>query len=153
MRKVLAYVDDSPDDLFLFRAACKLAEVRLNLVMIEGGAEAIRYLDRTDQYADRTQFPEPDIVLLDLKMPGVDGFAVLRHLRSDPARAECPVGLLTSSNWPGDIEQAREIGATWYFLKPPDMARLIEFVTVLDECLHDATACPKVETRLSEFSS
>jgi hypothetical protein len=45
------------------------------------------------------------------------------------------------------------MGATWYFLKPPDMARLIEFVSVLDECLHDATACLKVETRLSKFSS
>ncbi|HKX62758.1 MAG TPA: response regulator [Verrucomicrobiae bacterium] len=153
MSKVLVYVDDSPDDLFLFQSACKLAEVRLDLVMIEGGAEAIRYLDGTDRYADRTQFPEPDIVLLDLKMPGVDGFAVLRHLRSDPARAEWPVGLLTSSDWPGDIEQAWEMGATWYFLKPPDMARLIEFVTVLDECLHDATACLRVETRLSKFSS
>src|SRR5947207_12735882 len=101
MSKVLLYVDNSEDDLFLFSAACKMAHVRFQLVQLNGGPKAILYLDRHDIYADRDQFPDPDITLLDVKMPDVDGFAVLRHLRSDPARAAWPVALFTSSYWLG----------------------------------------------------
>src|SRR5687768_6327114 len=121
MSKVLVYVDDAKDDLFLFAAACRLAHMRSRLIPIHGGLEAIRYLDRSDNYADRDQFPDPDIILVDVKMPEVDGFEILQHLRSDPARVVWPVGLLTSSDWPNDVEQARRLGATWYFRKPPDM--------------------------------
>jgi two-component system response regulator len=150
--KVLVYVDDSPDDLFLFRSACKLAKARFQLVEIRGGLEAMLYLNRGGRYADREQFPDPDILLLDLKMPDIDGFALLRHVRANSAQTKFPVGLLTSSSWPADIQQARDLGATWYFSKPPDMARLIEFVGVLDECLSNPEVCPDVETRLSKFS-
>jgi hypothetical protein len=70
MTKILAYVDDSADDRFFFQSACKLANVRFQTVLIEGGSEAILCLDRSGQYADRELFPEPDMVLLDLKRNG-----------------------------------------------------------------------------------
>src|SRR4026209_316649 len=135
MAKVLLYADNSKDDLFLFQAACKTAHVCWQLVLLNGGAQAILYLDRRDLYADRDQFPDADIILLDVKMPDVDGFAVLRHLRSDPARAARPVGLFTSSDSPGDVEHARKLGVTWFFRKPPDMKYLVELVSILDQCM------------------
>jgi CheY-like chemotaxis protein len=152
MTRIVAYVDDSKDDLFLFQSACKLAHVHFQTVTIEGGSEAILYLNHSGRYADRELYPEPDMVLLDLKMPGVDGFTVLRHLRSDPARIDCPVGLFTSSCWPGDIEEAGDLGANWYFLKPPDMNRLIEFVRALDESLAHSNGWEDMREALSRFS-
>ena len=153
MSKVLLYVDDAKDDLFLFSAACRLAHVRSRLVLLNGGQQAIRFLDRRDAYADREQFPDAGITLLDVKMPEVDGFAVLQHLRSDPARAHWPVGLLTSSDWPGDVEHARELGATWYFRKPPDMKHLVEFATIIAGCLEQVPGACEAAARLSIFSA
>ena len=152
MSRILAYIDDSPDDLFLFRSACKLAGIEWEPLLIEGGSEAIGYLDRRGKYSDRAKFPDAQMVLLDVKMPGIDGFDVLRHLRSNPSHANRPVGLLTSSNLPVDIENARALGATWYFLKPPDMHHLIEFVKLIDECLCDPKTCEDGAIRLSKLN-
>src|ERR1043166_851138 len=151
MTKVLLYVDDSEDDLLLFRAACTLARARFQLVLLHGGPQAILYLDRRDPYADRDQFPDPDIALLDVKMPGMDGFGVLQHLRSDARRAAWPVGLFTSSDWPGDVERARKLGATWYFHKPPDIGQMIEFITILEGCMHCSPEAHAAAERLSKF--
>jgi CheY-like chemotaxis protein len=151
MSKVILYVDDAKDDLFLFSAACRLAHVSSRLVLLNGGPQAIRYLDRRNAYADREQFPDADIILLDVKMPEVDGFAVLRHLRSNPARAAWPVGLLTSSDWPGDVETARKLGATWYFRKPPDMKHLVEFAAIINGCLEQRPGACAAAGRLSIF--
>lgn len=151
--KVLLYVDDSEDDLFLFQAACKLAHARCQLILLSGGEQAVLYLDRSGPYADRNHFPDADIVLLDVKMPDVDGFAVLRHLRSDSARAAGPVGLFTSSDSPGDIERARKLGATWYFRKPPDMKYLVELVAILDQCMERSPAAWEAAARLSILST
>jgi CheY-like chemotaxis protein len=153
MSKVLLYVDNSEDDLFLFSAACKMACVRFHVIQLNGGPKAILYLDRRDIYADRDRFPDPDITLLDLKMPEVDGFAVLQHLRSNPARAAWPVALFTSSDWPGDIEQARKLGATWYFHKPPDMKHLVKLAAILDECMEQSPAACEAASCLSIFNA
>ena len=153
MAKMILYVDDSKQDLFLFQAACTMAHVRWQPVLLGGGTQAILYLDRRDPYTDRNQFPDADIILLDVKMPDVDGFAVLRHLRSDPARAAWPVGLFTSSDSPGDIEHARKLGATWYFRKPPDMKHLVELVATLDQCMEHSPAALDAAARLSLLST
>ena len=153
MSKVILYVDDAKDDLFLFSAACRLAHVRSRLILINGGQQAIRYLDRRDAYADRDRFPDADVILLDVKMPEVDGFAVLRHLRSDPARTGWPVGLLTSSDWPGDVDHARKLGATWYFRKPPDMKHLVEFAGIIEAWLTEAPGAGEATARLSIFNA
>ena len=152
MPNVLLYVDDSADNLFRFQSACKLVRARCQLVLLSGGQQAIHYLDRREPYADRALFPDPSIVLLDVKMPDVDGFAVLQHLRSDPARMAWPVGLFTSSDWPADIEYARKLGATWYFHKPPDMTQLVEFIATLEECMENFPAGCDAAARLSILS-
>jgi len=149
MAKVVVYVDDSKQDLFLFQAACKMAQVHWKPVLLSGGTQAVLYLDRRDPYTDRNQFPDADIILLDVKMPDEDGFAVLQHLRSDPARAASRVGLLSSSDSPGDIERARQLGATWYFRKPADMERLVELVGSLDQCMEPSPAALDAAARLA----
>ena len=151
MPKVLVYVDDSDDDLFLFQAACRIARVRFALVPLRGGQEALRYFDRAGHYADRTEFPEPDAILLDIKMPEVDGFAVLRHLRGVETLATVPVGMLTASDWPGDVQAAKELGATWFFLKPPEMKAMIELAGQMDGYLHDDVSATDAMVRASKF--
>jgi CheY-like chemotaxis protein len=152
MPKILTYIDDSPDDLFLFQSACRLARVSLQPLLIEGGAEALLYFERRGEYADKTKFPDADMVLLDLKMPKIDGFEILQRLCSNGHLPHCPIALLSSSNLPEDIQRARELGATWYFVKPSDMHRLMDLILLLDDCLADPSTCETGAGRLSKFS-
>ena len=151
MPKIVAYVDDSRDDLFLFQSACNMARVKLQPLLIEGGIEAMHFLAREGQYADKKKFPDPTLVLLDLKMPAVDGFDVLRQLRADPKYGNRPVALLSSSYLPEDIQRAKELGATWYFVKPTDIHGLMDFVLLLDDCLIDPKGCTGGIGRVSKF--
>ena len=114
-------VDDSDDDVFLFKRALT-AHPRLQLIWHgQDGNEAIEYLNGSGKFADRDQYPWPDVVVLDLKMPGVDGFQVLQWMQG---KANMPVALvLSSSDLPEDKQRAAQLGATMYTTKPfePDM--------------------------------
>ena len=151
MPKVITYVDDSPDDLFLFEVACKMGEVGLKALKIEGGVEAMAYLERAGKYSEVARFPEPDLLLLDLKMPRIDGFDVLHRIRTDPQRVKLPVALMTSSCLPNDIERAKELGATWYFVKPTGLDGLIDFVQLLEKCLSHPEQCKTGADQLLEI--
>lgn len=110
-------VDDDEDDLFLSRRILAKAGIR-NVVEVSDGSDAIRYLAGTGDYADRSRFPLPDLLLLDLKMPEVTGFEVLDWIKDRPALKRLKVFVLTSSNEERDREQAAQAGAAGYFVKP-----------------------------------
>lgn len=114
-------VDDSDDDVFLFERTLA-RHPRLQLIWRgHDGTQAIEYLNGTGKFADRDQYPWPDVVVLDLKMPGVDGFQVLQWMQG---KANMPVALvLSSSDLPEDKLRAAQLGATMYTTKPfqPDM--------------------------------
>ena len=114
-------VDDSDDDVFLFERA--LARHPLLQLIWRGhdGQQAIDYLNGARGFADRDQYPWPDVAVLDLKMPGVDGFQVLQWMQG---KANMPLVLvLSSSDLPEDKLRAAQLGATMYTTKPfePDM--------------------------------
>jgi DNA-binding response OmpR family regulator len=114
-------VDDSDDDVFLFQRALARHPLLQLIWRGQDGQQAIDYLNGTGRFADRDQYPWPDVLILDLKMPGVDGFQVLQWMQG---KANMPVVLvLSSSDLPEDKLRAAQLGATMYQTKPfqPDM--------------------------------
>jgi CheY-like chemotaxis protein len=122
-QSVFLLVEDNEDDVFFMKRAFKDARLPNQLRVVNSGDDAIAYLSNTGPYSDREQNPQPDMVFLDLKMPGLDGFEVLSWIRQD-RRLTVPVAVLTSSPEDSDRMRARILGADCYLLKPPTRAML-----------------------------
>jgi CheY-like chemotaxis protein len=130
-------VEDDVNDVQLMDEAFARAGCPFSLVSVCHGGEAIQYLAGEGQYADREQFPDPLLILLDLKMPQVDGFEVLRWMRKQPAAKMPPVVVLSYSRLEEDQRLARELGALKYETKPIDFAGAIALVERLPEFRRD----------------
>jgi CheY-like chemotaxis protein len=120
--------EDDPNDVFLLRRAFQKAGVANPIVVFHNGQEAINYLNSETSPNDAQRENRPALFFLDLKMPLMDGFDVLVWLRSRPAAKKMPVIVLTSSNQEKDIEQARQLGADDYRVKPQQFEELIQIV-------------------------
>ena len=132
MPRTILLVEDSEDDVFFLTRAFKAAGLITPLARVENGQRAIDYLSGRQPYDDRARFPLPALVLLDLKMPFLSGFEVLRWIRNQSAYARVPVIVFTTSNQERDVETAYEAGANAYVVKPDqpdqcsDLAALIK---------------------------
>jgi len=125
---VLVAEDDS-NDVFLLRHAFEEAGVHCPMIAVEDGQEAINYLSGQPPYCDRGRYPMPRLLLLDLKMPAINGFELLAWLQTRPELKDLPAIVLSSSNQETDISRARELGARDYLVKPSvlnDLVRLVE---------------------------
>jgi CheY-like chemotaxis protein len=122
---------DDENDVLLLRRAIQTAALNASLQVVVDGQEAIEYLAGEHQYSDRSKHPLPRLMLLDLRMPRLDGIEVLRFIRNRPQFSKLPVIVLTSSNNPSDIKRAYEAGATSYFMKPTDAQGVDEMIHVL----------------------
>ena len=114
---ILVAEDDSNDAFFLQRAF-KKAGIATSLRFVRDGQEAIDYLSGEGLYADRAAHPKPDLLLLDLKMPRMNGFQVLEWVRHQPGLKRLPVIIFTSSYEDKDINHAYDLGANSYLIKP-----------------------------------
>ena len=125
--KVILLVEDNPDDEALTLRAFAKNNISNRIVVVRDGADALDWLFRREKYADR---PEPGalIVLLDLKLPKVDGLEVLRQLREDARTKLLPVVILTSSKEESDLLRGYELRANSYIRKPVDFAHFVEAV-------------------------
>jgi len=101
------------------------------LVRVADGQEAIDYVTRAAPYQDPEQYPLPSVVLLDVRMPRLDGFEVLAHLKRDPKLMKIPVIMLTSTDNQKEINRAYELGANGYVVKPVGMQSFIDRVVKL----------------------
>ena len=128
---MILLAEDDPNDIFFFRRAFQKAQVKCQIMDVPNGQEAVRYLQGTYSYRDRTDFPFPRLLLLDLKMPLMNGFDVLEWLRSQPKLTDLPVLVLSSSAHEADISRARELGARSYHVKPNDHTQLTELAQEL----------------------
>lgn len=132
-RMTILHVDDDSNDLVLFERACEKAGVSCNLQNVEDGDQAISYLRGAAPYADRERYPEPTLVLLDLKMPRLNGFDVLVWMRSKNELRSLPVVVLSSSNHDADVKRAYDLGANSYLVKPVGFDSLVEIVKTLQQ--------------------
>ena len=131
MAKVMPVLlaEDEEDDVFLMKRAFSVVELSNPLVTVPDGQEAIWYLAGEGNYADRSRHPEPCLLLLDLKMPKVNGFEVLEWLQGQPQlRDNLPVIVLSSSDQEVDVRRAFELGAHDYYVKAASFERLRELV-------------------------
>jgi len=127
--KIILLVEDDPNDVLLIQRAFQKAGLHNSLKVVRNGDQAMEYLNGEDSYADRDRFPLPFLVLLDLKMPGTDGFEVLAWARSLPSLKRLLIVVLTSSNLQSDVDKAYDLGANSYLVKPvefDDMVNLIQ---------------------------
>jgi CheY-like chemotaxis protein len=134
-KRVLLHVDDGQDDLFLFRKACTQAAVSFQLQSIDSGKSALEYVRGLGPYAERAQYPVPDLLLLDLKMPPPAGFDVLRSIREDTDFKDLVICLFTSSFQYEDIQKAYAEEANCFLTKPATFGRLVVIASALDKCL------------------
>jgi CheY-like chemotaxis protein len=126
--KIILLVEDNPDDEALTRRALRKANVANRVVVARDGVDALDYLFATGAHAGRDARDVPQLVLLDLKLPRVDGLEVLRRIRTDSRTALLPVVILTSSNEERDRIQGYTLGANSYVRKPVDFAQFAEAV-------------------------
>ena len=126
--KMILLVEDNPDDEALTLRALNKNRVANNIVVVRDGVEALDYLFTSGAYASRDPFELPQVVLLDLKLPKVDGLEVLRRIRSDPRTHMLPVVILTSSREEQDLIQAYSNGANSYVRKPVDFNQFVEAI-------------------------
>jgi CheY-like chemotaxis protein len=111
-------VDDSPTDLLFFGRAVRNSHLDIRLQTLTAGQEAIDYLNAKGQYGDRSKYPWPDLIVLDLKMPGVNGFDFLAWRKASALFSSIPVIVLSGSREPEDVKRIFELGANKQLVKP-----------------------------------
>jgi CheY-like chemotaxis protein len=124
--RTLLLVEDNEDDLFIMKRALKAACISNPLHVVEDGQQAIDYLDGIGEFQDRSRYPLPALVFLDLKLPLRSGLEVLRWMRGRADLKTIVVVVLTSSEHPSDITSAYSAGANSYLVKPPTADDLIQ---------------------------
>ncbi len=124
--KVILLVEDNPDDEALTLRALKKNNIKNEVVVARDGAEALEFLFGTGKYAGRNTDIIPQVVLLDLKLPKVEGLEVLRQVRAYKRTKLLPVVILTSSNEEQDRIQGYDLGANSYVRKPVDFSQFLD---------------------------
>ncbi len=126
--RVILLVEDNPDDEQLILRTLERSHIANNVVVARDGVEALDYLFRTGQYEGRGVDGQPQVILLDLKLPRLNGLEVLRRLRTDDRTCLLPVVILTSSDEDRDIVESYRLGANSYVCKPIDFTQFAEAV-------------------------
>ena len=130
---IILLAEDREEDIILIKKAFAKAKIRNPLSIVQNGEEAINYLSGLGQFSNRRQYPFPVLLLLDLKMPRVDGFEVLRWIKSQPSLCALRVVVLTSSEDIRDVNKAYQLGANSFLVKPLDFYNTVAMAeTILD---------------------
>ncbi|MFH1320937.1 MAG: response regulator [Bacteroidota bacterium] len=130
--KKILIVDDSPKDIELVIAALAEKNLANEVDVAEDGEEALDYLYKRGKFADR-EYGNPAVILLDIKMPKMDGIEALKHIRSNPKFKIIPVIMVTSSREERDLVESYKLGANSYVVKPVDIAQFIDAIKVLGQ--------------------
>jgi len=125
-QKILLLVEDNPDDEVLTLRALRKHNLVNEIVVARDGQEALDYLFGEGGYSGRDTRVLPQVILLDLKLPKVDGLQVLERLRAEPQTRHVPVVVLTSSNQEQDMLRSYDLGANGYVRKPVDFGQFLE---------------------------
>lgn len=129
--KIILLVEDNPDDVVLTERALKKSHILNKLIVTKDGAEALDYLFGTGAFSDRDVSVMPEVILLDLKLPKIDGLEVLKRIRSDRRTKILPVVILTSSKEESDLITGYTLGANSYIRKPVNFNQFVEAIRQL----------------------
>jgi len=124
--RVILLVEDNPNDVELTLRAFEKSKVLNEIVVVRDGEQAIHYLFSTGPHADRDPAMMPEVVLLDMKLPKIDGLGVLRRMRADGRTRRLPVVMLTSSKEEKDVASSYDLGANSFIRKPVDFGEFVE---------------------------
>jgi two-component system, response regulator len=127
-KKTILLVEDNPSDIDLTKRALEKAHIMNELIVAEDGPDALNYLFGTGDYAGRDITQTPTVILLDIKLPGLDGIEVLRRIRQNPITRRHPVVMLTSSREENDIAASYDLGANSYVRKPVDFVQFADAI-------------------------
>jgi CheY-like chemotaxis protein len=139
-------VEDEPGDAMLVERAFEKAQIPSARRLVRDGEEAIAYLSGKQPYSNRSDFPLPTVVLLDLKLPRKSGLEVLGWLRDQPGLNRLRVVVLTSSREELDVNRAHDLGISSYLVKPVEHGRLVEMMASLNSFLVVHSEWPSLET-------
>ena len=118
-------VEDNPHDAELTMRSLKKGQLLNKVLWVKDGQEALDYLNRSGDYSSRSKDDQPRLILLDLKMPKVDGVEVLKRIKADERLKSIPVVVMTSSSEPPDIVKCYQFGVNSYVVKPVDLGEFM----------------------------
>jgi chemotaxis family two-component system response regulator Rcp1 len=134
-------VEDDPDDVYLTQDALQASRLRMNLHVVHDGIEAMQYLRRQNGYTDSRR---PNLILLDLNLPGMDGREVLAAIKEDPTLTDIPVVVLTTSKAEADIAASYRQHANCYVTKPVDIQQFRAVVASIENFWFTVVQLPPV---------
>ncbi|MBI5648449.1 MAG: response regulator [Ignavibacteriae bacterium] len=134
--------DDDADDRMLIRDALVESRIANEFREVEDGVELLDYLNQRGNYTDRTQYPMPGLILLDLNMPRKDGREALREIKSDPFLRMIPVIVLTTSKAEEDIYRTYDLGVSSFITKPVSFDALVDIMKTLGKYWFEIVALP-----------
>ena len=124
-------VEDNPNDVELTLHALKKSRLTNKILVVRDGEEAVNFIFNNQDVENGRNPARPKVILLDLKLPKIDGIEVLRRLKKDPLTQSIPVVVLTSSNEERDIAETYSLGVNSYIVKPVDFAKFVEAMHTL----------------------
>jgi CheY-like chemotaxis protein len=136
--------EDDPDDRTLLEDAFMEVGLEANLVFVENGEALLCYLQRDPEYSDRAQFPDPDLILLDLNMPRKNGREALAEIKGDEQLRHIPTVVLTTSRSEEDIASSYAVGANSYIVKPATFKELVGMAQVVRRYWLEMVDLPQV---------
>jgi CheY-like chemotaxis protein len=134
--------EDSTDDQILMRKALQESYLPWHLYLVEDGEQLLNYLYHRGEYSNVTEAPQPDLILLDVYLPLINGMEVLQVIKADPTLRRIPIVMLTSSKSEDDIRRCYDLGASSYLTKPMTFELLVEAVNTLGQYWFDIVELP-----------
>ena len=124
-------IEDNNTDIKITQLVFKKANLNNTLMVVKTGEEALQYLKGKDPYGDPEHYPKPDVILLDIKMPGIDGFDTTEHIRNLDKYRDIPIIILTTSVRADDVNKSFNVGADDYIPKPVTVENLLSALSKL----------------------
>jgi CheY-like chemotaxis protein len=146
-------VEDNPDDVTFVQMAFKKAGLGDVVTVVSDGGEALKYLGGKGPYGDRRKFPVPSLMMLDLRLPTVDGFEVIRWVRSHPSYKRLPITVFTGSSYPKHLHRAYELGANSVVVKPFTFVEFCAAITKISGFWLDCCKLPDPAASASASAS
>jgi chemotaxis family two-component system response regulator Rcp1 len=143
--RTILLVEDNPADIKITQRALRESELSVELVVVRDGQQAVEYLLRQGTYADDESWRVPELILLDLNLPRLNGREVLERIRSTPMLRSVPVVVLTTSRRREDVQEVYAAGANTYIEKPQDFRRFVDVLRTIHRYWLDTAILPPTQ--------